>query len=157
MVEKNKKHELSNQFILKYLEKAKISRAASLIVPDIEYLKKGGRISNFKSLLVKMFGFKLIITLNVEGLIFRNKSMSTKEAVKKMKSELNKLVDLDHREIKRCVMFTNAMNNKKFNIAELMELAKNEFPNTKFEQAQLPAVITAHVGPNYMAVGTDVE
>jgi fatty acid-binding protein DegV len=104
-----------------------------------------------------MFGLKLIITLDIAGLVFRNKSMTAKEAVKKLKSELDKLVHSETKKIKRCVFFWNDMHNDKFNIPELLDLCSKVFPNIKPEIAQFPAVITAHVGPNYIAVGVDIE
>ncbi|GHU48395.1 hypothetical protein FACS1894218_5160 [Bacilli bacterium] len=157
LVEANKKDLLTDQYINDYLKKIESKRVASLIVPDIEQLKKGGRISNFKSLLVKMFGLKLIITLDKEGLIFRNKSSSIQGAVKKMMDEANILAPFKNGKIKRCVFFINEMNKKKFNIQEISDLVTPEFSNLKIEKVQLPAVITAHVGPNYFAIGLDIE
>jgi fatty acid-binding protein DegV len=39
-----------------------------LIVPDPRYLVAGGRVSNFKGMLVKLFHLKLVLTLDDKGL-----------------------------------------------------------------------------------------
>jgi fatty acid-binding protein DegV len=135
----------------------KNNRAAVLIVPDVSQLKKGGRVSNFKSILIKLFGLKLIISLDKAGLLFRDKANKPEEVVKRAKEALTKLIPLDKNHIRRFVIFTNSKADKQFDVNQYITIIKAMYPKVKIEHVELPSVITAHVGPNYIAFGMDLE
>jgi fatty acid-binding protein DegV len=126
-------------------------------VPDVSQLKKGGRVSNFKSVLIKLFGLKLIITLDKAGLLFRDKANKPEEVIKRSKDALTSLIPLNHNHIRRFVVFTNSKANKKFDVNQYLNILKTIYPKIKMEHVDLPSVITAHVGPNYFAFGMDLE
>jgi fatty acid-binding protein DegV len=132
-------------------------RAGVLVVPDASQLKKGGRVSNFKSLLIKLFGLKLIITLDEHGLLFKDKAGKVEEAIKKAKRALGDCIPLETKKVKRFVIFRNSEADAKFNIDEYVRLVKSMYPDVKIEYVVLPSVITAHVGPNYFVFGIDLE
>jgi fatty acid-binding protein DegV len=104
-----------------------------------------------------MFGLKLIITLDKSGLLFRNKASKPDETIKRAQDALADLIPLNHSQINRFIVFTNSHANKKFNIDQYLEILKTFYPNIKIEYAELPSVITAHVGPNFFAFGMDLE
>jgi fatty acid-binding protein DegV len=153
----NQKDNLTDQYINKYLENTLNTRAGAVIVPDITQLKKGGRVSNFKSIFIKLLGLKLIITLDKNGLLFKDKAGKLESAVDTNLVELDKILSYSTKKIKRALLLYNDCKNEKFNINEMIKLTENKFPNIKFEKTVLPAVITAHLGPNYFAVAFDVE
>jgi fatty acid-binding protein DegV len=157
LVKANKENKLDDKFITNYLSNIKNKRAGVLIVPDVSQLKKGGRVSNFKSMLIKLFGLKLIITLDKEGLLFRDKASKPEEAVKRAKDAISKLIPLDQNHIRRFVVFTNSKADKKFDINQYLNIVKTIYPRVQIEHTELPAVITAHVGPNYFVFGIDLE
>jgi fatty acid-binding protein DegV len=157
LVAKNKKGELNDKTIAEYLKFTKLNRAGVLIVPDAAQLKKGGRVSNFKSVLIKLFGLKLIITLDQHGLLFKNKGLKVNDTIEKAKQELSKVIPLASKTIKRFVIFCNSETDAKFNIPEYVNVIKTMYPKVKIEYVVLPSVITAHVGPNYVVFGADLE
>ena len=58
-----KNDQLNDDSIQQYFDKVKDKRCALLTVYDVKQLKKGGRVSNFKSMIINMLGLKLCITL----------------------------------------------------------------------------------------------
>jgi fatty acid-binding protein DegV len=157
LVEANNTGKLNDQLITDYLERIKDKRAGVLVVPDISQLKNGGRVSNFKSILIKLLGLKLIITLDKFGLLFKDKSSKPEDAVKRANSILSTIIPLGKLPIKRFVVFTNSNSDKKFDIKHYVDILKILYPQTKMEFTNVPSVITAHVGPNYLAFGADLD
>ncbi|MDR0739452.1 MAG: DegV family EDD domain-containing protein [Mycoplasmataceae bacterium] len=157
LVEANKNGKLDDTYIQNYLKTIRNKRVAALIVPDISQLKKGGRLSNFKSFLIKLFGLKLIITLSSEGLIFRDKAKDVKDSIECADDEIAKLIPLKTSSIKRFVVFTNSKTNKTIDIDLYKQIVKTMYPKVKIEYTELPTIIIAHVGPNYFAMGIDLD
>ncbi|MDR1235152.1 MAG: DegV family EDD domain-containing protein [Mycoplasmataceae bacterium] len=153
----SKENKLDDAFIKNYLKQLEDKRAGLLIVPDVSQLKKGGRVSNFKSLLIKLLGLKLIISLSKEGLIFRDKAKDPQEAINRGNKALNKLIPLEQSKIRRFVVFTNSKADRKFDITQYIKIIETMYPKVKIEHTELPSVITAHVGPNYFVFGMDLE
>jgi fatty acid-binding protein DegV len=108
-------------------------------------------------LLIKLFGLKLIITLDEHGLLFKDKSGKVEDSIKKAKRALSDCVPLETNKIKRFVIFRNSEADAKFNIDEYIEIVKPMYPDVNIEYVVLPSVITAHVGPNYFVFGVDLE
>jgi fatty acid-binding protein DegV len=116
-----------------YLDEIHIKRVGYMIVPDMKQLVKGGRISNFKSLLIKVMSIKLLITLNEKGLSFFDKASNYDDSVKKIHSAAQERLDIEHIKIKRCVIFHNTQTNPKFKTDEIVDKLKAGFPNITFE------------------------
>jgi fatty acid-binding protein DegV len=157
LVHANKNNELNDKFIVDYLNNVRDKRAGILIVPDVTQLKKGGRVSNFKSILIKLLNLKLILTLDKSGLLFRDKANKPDEVIRRSKKILEELIPLDKSHIKRFTVLTNDETDKKFNMNEYLDVLKATYPKVEIEYDQIPTIILAHVGPNYFVFGIDLE
>jgi fatty acid-binding protein DegV len=124
---------LNEQTLQTYLDSIRYKRVGYMIVPDIKQLVKGGRVSNFKSFLIKVLNIKLLITLNEKGLSFFDKANNYKDGVMKIHQAAKERFDVDHAKIKRCVIFCNAKTNPKFKADDIVKKMKDEFPHLTFE------------------------
>lgn len=148
---------LTKEYVEQLINVSISNRAGVIVVPDVSYLQKGGRVKGFKAFIANALHLKLIISLDKDGLQFRDKSLSIKGAVDKMIIWIDKLIHLKSKQIKRIVIMKSAVSVERFKIDEYVELLKQKFPNVNIEYECLPAVIIAHTGPNYIVLGVEVE
>ena len=134
------------------IQKRKNKWCAFLIVPNVDQLVKGGRISNFKSLLIKLLNLKLIIKFNYEGLNFYDKASNLKDLMNKIENGFNESIDLKNHEIYESIIFSSTIDKSKFNNEELNnEIIKN-FNLKDTVKTTIPSLIMAHIGPYYSAI-----
>ncbi|MDE6477355.1 MAG: DegV family protein, partial [Mycoplasmoidaceae bacterium] len=69
------------------------------MVPNINQLVKGGRVSSFKSVLIKMLNLKLIISYDYNGLIFMDKSSKYESCVEKIKEAFEERIQLSKHKV----------------------------------------------------------
>lgn len=148
-------NKLTQQEIEDYLKNAYTKRIGLIVVPDVKYLIKGGRVSNFKGMLIKLFNLKLIVTLYNDGLNFFDKTSSINGIIKiipkcfssktKIKFNVNKL--------KRFSLFYSRNNDQKYMVNDIVKEIKKTYPTIEIvENEELPAIIAAHTGSNYIVV-----
>jgi fatty acid-binding protein DegV len=157
LVEKNKKGELNAEAVQAYLDVIKKSREGILVVSDMTQLKKGGRVRGFKSLMIKILKLSIIISFDYDGLSFANIGKKPEEIVKKMIEVFDKKIDLKSSQINRALVFKNKHTDLDKNMSEISRIFKAKYPNVKFEEAEMPSVIVAHTGYNYIAIGFDTK
>lgn len=146
-----KKEELTEQKVTDYIESTKNKWTGFLIVPNITQLVKGGRVSSFKSVLIKMLNLKLIISYDHNGLIFMDKSPKYEGCVEKIKEAFEKRIQLSKHRIVHSVLLENSMNEK-YHIDEILKLLRKEFKLENVKTGKFPSVITAHTGVDYAAI-----
>jgi fatty acid-binding protein DegV len=148
---------LTVESVQEYLDINNKSRAGILIVSDMTQLKKGGRVRGFKSLLIKILRLSIIISFDYDGLSFANIGKKPDEIVKKMIEVYDKKIGLKSSQINRALIFKNKNTDLDKNMSEINNIFITKYPNVKFEISELPAVIVAHTGHNYTAVGFDLK
>ncbi|MEG1150761.1 MAG: DegV family protein [Malacoplasma sp.] len=105
MISKNK----TVNDVLEYVENRKKRRFGVLIVNDISQLKKGGRISGFKAMIVKALKMNLLI--NFDGkLTYFDKEISETKAIDKAYEKINNEIDFKSKGIKRIFMYTTYLD-----------------------------------------------
>ncbi|MEG0991885.1 MAG: DegV family protein [Malacoplasma sp.] len=105
MISKNK----TVNDVLEYVENRKKRRFGVLIVNDISQLKKGGRISGFKAMIVKALKMNLLI--NFDGkLTYFDKEISETKAIDKAYEKINDEIDFKSKGIKRIFMYTTYLD-----------------------------------------------
>ncbi|MEG0124290.1 MAG: DegV family protein [Malacoplasma sp.] len=105
MISKNK----TVDDVLEYVENRKKRRFGVLIVNDISQLKKGGRISGFKAMIVKALKMNLLI--NFDGkLTYFDKEISETKAIDKAYEKINDEIDFKTKGIKRIFMYTTYLD-----------------------------------------------
>lgn len=98
--------------IYNYVENRKKRRFGVLIVNDISQLKKGGRISGFKAMIVK--ALKMNLLLNFDGkLTFFDKEISEDKAIQKAYKKINDEINFEVKGIKRIFMYTTYLDDAK--------------------------------------------
>lgn len=128
--------------IYNYVEERKKRRFGVLIVNDISQLKKGGRISGFKALIVKTLKMNLLI--NFDGkLTFFDKEMSEHKSIQKAYKKINDEINFESKGIKRIFMYTTYLDDSKNK-----ELANkiSSITNCDIEYFTFPPSIAIHTG-----------
>lgn len=151
-IKKNK--DLSIDEVEKYLANIYKKRIGLIVVPDAKYLVKGGRVSNFKGMLIKLFNLKLVVTLYNDGLKFFDKSSSVDGIVKIISKCFSKKTNMKFNDenLKRFSFFYCKNNESKYMVSEIVDAIKKTYPKIEVVDETLPAVIAAHTGSNYIVV-----
>jgi len=153
-----KKQNLTADIMQKLVDHANSSRFAMLIVPDLSFLIKGGRIGKFKGFIAKMLKVKIMVSVDNDGLNFYDKSTSDAGVVGKIKTYLKDHYGSDNSRIKRICIVTNHIYDHKYDFSDMKNLLIKEFgSNLKVDLGSLPAPLIAHTGPNYIAIGLEIE
>ncbi|MFA9463705.1 MAG: DegV family protein [Velocimicrobium sp.] len=143
----------SGQEIKKILEQSKFDSTIYITVDDLNYLKKGGRITATAAALGLVLNIKPILTIQGEKLDAYSKCRGMKQAKKNMIEALRN--DLE-------VRFPNCYAEKKIHLqiahtnnAELAESFKieiqKEFPGFEIHIDPLSLSISCHIGPGALA------
>jgi fatty acid-binding protein DegV len=153
---KEKDGSLDVEYVKKYIEDTKKTMCGLLIVPDITFLKKGGRVSNFKAALIKLLKLNLLITLDYNGLKFCDKAKNIEQAITKAKKILKQKINFSNETLNRVRILLNKNADKKFLIDDIFLETKKSFNfSDNLEIAEIPSVIMVHTGPNYFVICLD--
>lgn len=158
LIELSKKKDLTEEIVKNYIESEKKKWLGFLIVPNVDQLVKGGRVSNFKGMFAKVLNLKLIITYDHNGLVFLDKASKYENCVKILTKAFNERINLDKSKIKNAVLMKVNYHDNKYDIEPLIDLLKKEYKlNDKTPRDVLPSVITVHTGIDYAAIIVRVE
>jgi len=131
---------------------------AALIVPDLSFLVKGGRINRAKGAIAKLFKITALCSFDNEGVSFRDKVINLKKlpelAMKYYKNQCGLKEDLSN--VYKVGVITPVVSNPKYKISDIKELFDEAFlSKIKIQPVtgSLPSAISAHTGPNFIAVG----
>lgn len=117
------------------------------IIDDMEYLKKGGRLTPSQALIGKLLNIKPILTMEEGRLVFHNKVRGKKKAIKWVMNQLRennysleeKTVGLFHSDCHDFLMDLHKELNNNFKVKEIIE-------------SNVGAVVGAHAGPGCIAI-----
>ena len=126
------------------------------LVQDLEYLKRGGRVSAATALIGGLLNIKPILRINGEGaLTTEYKERGYKAAARRILQLFSEQYDADSAE-RVYVIHADAPDVA----AHLLAEARRLFPQARFTTAMLSPIIGAHTGPNMAAlvfVGKDAQ
>lgn len=118
-----------------------------LMVDDLMYLKRGGRIGGAAAMIGTMLRLKPIIQVTKEGkLEIISKEMGTKKAFKSIINEVKSSFTFASKYFKAVIVHTDNLEGAK----ELQNLVKETF-GIEPEIRIMGPIIGAHVGPNALA------
>ncbi len=118
-----------------------------IVADDLQYLKKGGRISAAAAAIGGVLGIKPIISFDKEGKLFvLDKVRGVKKAISYIKAKMEKEGPDEH----NYVFIVHTGNEPVAN--ELADYVRTRFGFEPFVQIMGP-VIGSHVGPNAFALG----
>jgi fatty acid-binding protein DegV len=157
----NKTNKLTVDYIKKYLEENKHKIAAALIVPEIKYLVRSGRIHPAKGAIGKLLNIKVVICYTDAGLVpykvTRNVNKLGEIAVNCIKE---KLPNFTPDKIVNYSLGINGYSGKSFNLINIKnDISKLLKPPKKVRVDNLPlsAIVTCHTGPNYVLLCVKVK
>lgn len=132
---------------IEYLNDYKMKIQHSIVVDDLMYLKRGGRISGAKAIMGTMLQLKPIIVFSIEGkLEIVRKEMGMKKALRSIVSDFAKYTK--NERFKAVIVHTDNLPMA----TELQNLMKNTYDVTPEIRIMGP-IIGSHVGPNAVALG----
>jgi len=130
-----------------------------VIVNDLKYLARGGRISSMKAFLAKLLKIKLVVELTPNGLKPAGKANSNEKIAQVAKNAGNKAIGAVDTNYEKISFLTSGVEDSNFDISKLVEDTKEIFKKTDvtIENGFLPCIISAHVGPNYLAIAIKIK
>ena len=105
-------------------------------------------------MIIKLLNLKLVITLYNDGFKFYDKvsSMSDMvEVIARCFSDKSKR-SFDIKKLKRFSLFYSKSNNPKYKTQTIVSEIKKTYPTINVTKDELPAIIAAHTGPDYIVV-----
>jgi DegV family protein with EDD domain len=160
LLEKIKNGEISSEKdVEKYLKDVEKKRMGAVVVSDMSYLVKGGRVSAAKGMFAKLFGIIAVLTLDYKGLNFYDKTTKEANVPTIIADAFTKCIKYKPENVKRVCILTSGMSDEKFNMSVLEKLIKEKFvvKDAEVFYGKLPSIIAAHVGPNYLVIGIDLK
>ncbi|SMP61155.1 DegV family protein [Anoxynatronum buryatiense] len=128
--------------IVSFLEKQKYNSGIRLTVNTLDYLKKGGRLSNAGALIGNLFNIKPVLGL-IDGTVQPvDKTRGKKKALEKMIASIPADASMIH--VAHAMASTEAETLRR-QVAE-------QFPDATVVLSELGPVIGAHLGPGAMGI-----
>jgi len=147
---------LNKQKVDEYFEKMYDKYKICVIANELKYMARGGRVSNAKALIAKLLKIKVVVGLTTEGLKLFGKAIKEISLVKTV-IDFFKQYGINPDEVEKVALFTSDCEKTKFDVSSMIKAVKSQFPKSKIESSFLPCVISAHVGPNYLAIAVKAK
>ncbi|MBR4575513.1 MAG: DegV family protein [Lachnospiraceae bacterium] len=139
---------MSEEDMLSWIEDVKLKIAHRFTVDDLNWLKRGGRVSNASALVGTLLSIKPVLYVPDEGtLVAANKVRGRKMALNSIVSSIkNDPVEGDEPEF--LINHADCLADAEYVKDRILEL----HPGAKVDISQLGVVIGAHCGPGLLAV-----
>lgn len=135
--------------VLEWIENNKIKVSHRFVVDDLEWLRRGGRLSNASAMVGSLLSIKPLIYIDDEGkLISFDKVRGKRKAIKEL------LASIDH-DLKDATGkdFIVGHSDDLEEAEKLVGLLKEKYPTlNSVEIQELGPVIGCHVGPGFLAI-----
>ena len=146
---------ISAKQIAEHLEKSKLDTSIYITIPNLKYLKKGGRVTPAAAALAGLFSIKPVLKIQGEKLDSFAKTMNFTQAKSKMILAINKDIDERFLELKNENKLSLAVaHTQNFEMAEkFKEEIEKAIPNIPVKYVDpLSLIIACHIGPGAIAV-----
>lgn len=134
--------------VLKHIESLKDKAKLYLVVDDLTYLVKNGRLSNAKGFVANLFKIKPVIQLMEDGKLVATDNIRTFK--KALQTVVDKIKDIAYPE-KGVIQIYYTNNIKDLRYVE--KLVADRLPDHKVEVHTLPATVVAHLGLAAIGLG----
>ena len=143
-----KENKLNEQSFLKYFEDVKKKRMGMLFAYDLEHLVKGGRLTNFKSFILKLFRQKIMIIRDKDGLNFFKTWSSFKKGYDIFVKEFKKkFPDFDLNKVKRLTVIHSITYKSDPDVEECISYMKKSITSKcEFFTDVVPSIALLHTG-----------
>lgn len=136
----------SMQEVLDYIEDNKLKIAHRFTVDDLNWLKRGGRVSNASALVGTLLSIKPILYVSDDG------NLVAGSKVRGRKVALNSILDSIKKDVPQKPVFqinhADCIEDAEYIKSKLLE----EYPDADVSITGLGVVIGAHCGPGLMAI-----
>lgn len=141
------------------LEDAKGKMGIFVVVDDLKYLKKGGRISSSVAFVGGMLKVKPILKFDIGTLDSLKNCRGLNKAKEAMIEEVKRIVTADYAEDfeKGNVHILAASSADEEETKKWVNEIQEAFPGTKVLWDYLPMGITCHIGPGGLGIGYSVR
>lgn len=139
----------SMQEVLDWIESNKMKISHRFLVDDLDWLRRGGRLSNASAMVGSLLSIKPLIYIDDEGkLISFDKVRGKRKAIKELLASIDHdLSDASGKD------FIVGHSDDLEEAEKLVELIKEKYPTLhSIEIQELGPVIGCHVGPGFLAV-----
>lgn len=147
ILEMSKENKTTNE-IVEAIEKRKEKRIGTLVVTDLENLRKGGRINIIKAMIAKALKLNIIITFD-GSLDFYDKDRSLEKSIEKCLKKINEKTNYLSNGIKHAYFYTTFLDKEKNK--EIKKIIDEKL-NTNTQEYLIPSVIAVHTGVNAFAI-----
>lgn len=141
--------------IVNYLMDTKKDSTIYIMVPDLKYLKKGGRITKTAAAIGTLLKIKPVLQIQGGKLDSFAKVMSIKVAKEKMISAIKKDIETRFSDMDQNykLELSVAYTYNKQNAEEFANEVKSNFPNLEIKYIDpLSLSVSCHIGPNAIAL-----
>lgn len=128
-------------------------RVGWLMINDLTQLFRGGRVSGLKTIISKFLRIYPIILFDQKGLTNFAKARNNNQFFDVCDQHIN--TNYSNMKTKRVILYTSFNNQLVSN--NFINDWKNHYPNLQHEIHQLPVVVIAHTGINYLAQYIEFE
>jgi len=153
-----KKIEKDSKKVDEYMNNCAKKNHICVVLLETKYLVRGGRLSLLKSMMASLFKMKIVVELTDEGLRAAGKSPK-KKGLWPIVEKINKSsINMTEKNIDKVCLFTSQTDGEdNEQIMKIKDLIEQEFGSNKIINSELPSIIVAHVGPNYLAISVKVK
>lgn len=131
-----------------WIEDNKLRFAHRFLVDDLEWLRRGGRLSNASAMIGSLLSIKPLIYIDDEGkLIAYSKVRGKKKAIRELLASLDRDLDPAH-----ATEFIVGHSDDPEEADKFVQLVKEKYPNASISVQELGPVIGCHVGPGFLAI-----
>lgn len=142
-----KKEGKSMDEVCTWIENNKFRISHRFLVDDLEWLRRGGRLSNASAMIGSLLSIKPLIHIDDEGkLVAHAKIRGKKKAIKELIAEIDH--DLDPANAKELIV---GHSDDLEEAEKLVGLLKEKYPDASISIQELGPVIGCHVGPGFLA------
>ncbi|GMO14175.1 MAG: fatty acid kinase binding subunit FakB2 [Mycoplasmoidaceae bacterium] len=160
LLQLNKTGKLTVKTATAVVNKYRDKLGALLIVPDLSYLVKGGRISKTRGFIGKLLKVTALCSFDKLGINFFAKALTTSKIATQIDKYFNDTFkNFDYSKISRIGIMRSTITSKDFDMSKYQSLIENTiFPKIDkkilkdITIQEAPGVVLAHMGPNYIAV-----
>lgn len=133
----------SDEEVVKFVEDFRKKVKVYFTVADLEYLKRGGRLSSFKAMMGTIFNLKPIITTSPEGKLV---NILNAKGRKKALHTLVDYLDSDGIDTNYPISLINADSDEDAKMT--IELIREKYPDVEIWEQLVGPVVGCHCGPD---------
>lgn len=131
-----------------WIEENKLRFSHRFLIDDLEWLRRGGRLSNASAIIGSLLSIKPLIYIDDEGkLIAFSKVRGKKKAMKELLASCDH--DLDPANAKEFIV---GHSDNLEEAEKLRDMVAEKYPGSEISICELGPVIGCHTGPGFLAI-----